>query len=121
MQAFLSGLVLAGVSGVTFLAFRHARAYARLFPYLLLIASVIFLVLSTWQVAVRITWTSARVFVDPEIMPAANLAVAALQVPYFWVCMAYIGALVFLWINAKLPPFINASEGRSDAVRTLED
>lgn len=120
MQAFLSGLVLAGVSGLTFLAFRHARAYARLYPYLLLIASVIFLVVSTWQVAVRITWTTARVFMKPEAMPAANVAFAALQVPYFWVSMAYIGALVFLWINIKLPPFINASEGGSDALGKLE-
>lgn len=121
MQAFLSGLVLAGVSGLTFLAFRHARAYARLYPYMLAIASVIFLVLSTWQLAVRVTWTTARVFMNPETMPAADLAVATLQVPYFWVCMAYIGALAFLWVNITLPSFINASEGQSDALGKAEE
>lgn len=110
VQALLTGLVLAGVSGLTALAFRHPRAFARLFPYLIVGVSTIYLGLTVWHLAVHMTWVALIPFLDQGEFELAKLAKANLQLPYAWICGAFIAVLLLLWIDLKLPPFVKASE-----------
>ena len=112
VQTVLSGLVITAISGLTVLAFRYPRAFLRLYPYLNLGITVLFLMLTVWQVAIHTTWTAVAPFLEPGHRQTAGLAVADLQIPYLWVCASYVGVLIFLWINAKLPAFIKATENR---------
>ena len=111
MQSLLSGLVLASVTGLTALAFKHPRAFARLYPYLTLAISILFAGLTVWHFAVHFTWIALTAFIQQEQISVAYRSVENLELPYVFVCVAYVGILALLWVDLKLPAFINATEG----------
>ena len=55
MHSFIVGLLLAGVSATTVLAFRHPLGYARLFPWLLGTVTLIFGGITVWHIAVEMS------------------------------------------------------------------
>lgn len=110
MQTFIFGLLLACISGVTVLAFRHPIGFSRLFPYLLGVATAVFTGASVWHVAIQVTWANLLPYMVPEKVGQAIDAIAQLRVPYHWVALSYLGVVVFLWIILKLPPFLQMAE-----------
>jgi len=109
MDALVSGVVLASLSGLTALAFKHPTAFAKLYPFLNVAVTILFLGLTIWQVAVELTWTGIRPFLDQEQMGAAYLAKTGLVLPYVWICAVYGASLAFFWVNLKLPLFIRST------------
>jgi len=110
MQALLTGVVLAMLSGLTALAFKHPQAYSKLFPYLTSVVSVAFYTLTVWHAGVQITWMILKTYVAAVQHDAARAAIAAVQLPYVVVCIVYAAALLYLWINLFLPRFVRAAE-----------
>ena len=110
MQALLTGVVLAMLSGLTALAFKHPQAYSKLFPYLTSLVSVAFYTLTVWHAGVQITWMILKTYVAAVQHDAARAAIAAVQLPYVGVCIVYSVALLYLWVNLFLPGFIRAAE-----------
>lgn len=110
MQTFIVGLLLAAVSGVTIVAFRHPMGFARLFPYLLAVITIFFLGLSVWHVAIDYTWAQLFRFVAEDTLSEAVNMKQQLRAPYIWVVGCYIGAVAFLLINLKLPPFLQIAD-----------
>jgi hypothetical protein len=108
LTALASGLVLASLSGITALAFKHPEAFAKLYPFLNLGVSIVFLSLSIWQVAVHITWAGLLPFVSHEQLQGAYLIKQNLALPYAWICIILTALLVFFWVNVKLPVFIKS-------------
>ena len=106
MQTFIFGLLLACVSGVTVVAFKHPNGFARLFPYLLAAATALFIVVTVWHVAVEVTWSELLQYMVRETLPEAESTIGRLHPPYAWVALWYIGVVAFLWVNLKLPPFL---------------
>jgi hypothetical protein len=110
MQTFIFGLLLACISGVTVLAFRHPIGFSKLFPYLLGTATAVFVGATVWHVAIQVTWTSLLSYMVPEKVGRAIDTIAQLRVPYLWVALSYLGVVIFLWIILKLPPFLQVAE-----------
>lgn len=110
MQSFIVGLLLATVSGLTVVAFRHPNGFARLFPYLLALITIFFLGLSVWHVAVNYSWTHLLRFVPDDILDQAVSTKEQLQPSYVWVVTSYVGAVAFLLINLKLPRFLQGAD-----------
>ena len=111
MQTFIVGLLLACVSGVTVVAFKHPNGFAKLFPYLFAVATVLLIGVTVWHVAVEITWTTLRQFMAEETLSEAANTTGKLRPPFAWVGLWYVGVVVFLWVNLKLPPFLqNANQ-----------
>jgi len=110
MQSFIFALLLAGVSGVTVVAFRHPHGYARLFPYLLAAASLVFVGVAIWQAAVEITWNSVEDYVAQEKAAIAQEQKSSLNLPIAWVVFWYVAAAGFLWIILKLPLFLQDTD-----------
>jgi hypothetical protein len=110
MQTFIFGLVLACISGVTVLAFRHPIGFSRLFPYLLGAVTAVFIGASVWHLAIQVTWTNLLTYMVPEKVGQALDAIARFRVPFLWVALFYFGVVVFLWIILKLPPFLQMAE-----------
>ena len=110
MQSFIFALLLAGVSGVTVVAFRHPKGYARLFPYLLFIASLFFAGVTIWQGAVEFSWHRMEPFIAEDSRAGAESAKPGLSVAYGWVVLWYVATASFLWVNLKLPPFLQLTD-----------
>ena len=110
MQTFIFGLLLASVSGVTVVAFRHPHGFARLFPYLLAIVTAIFVGVGVWQLAIDVAWSELRGFLAEGASAEATAAKEALRFAYFWVVLWYVGTIAFLLLILKLPPFLQVAE-----------
>ena len=110
MQTFIFGLLLACISGVTVLAFRHPIGFSKLFPYLLGAATAVFVGASVWHAAIQVSWANLLPYMVPEKVGQAMDTIARLRVPYLWVALSYLGVAVFLWIILKLPPFLQMAE-----------
>ncbi len=106
MQTFIVGLLLACVSGVTLVAFKHPNGYAKLFPYMCAVATALLIGVAVWHIAVEVTWTTLRQFMVEETLPSAATARGQLRPPYAWVGLWYLGMVAFLWVNLKLPLFL---------------
>ena len=78
MQTFIFGLLLAGISGVTVLAFKQPYGFARLFPYLLGIATILFVGITIWHVAVQISWQGLSPYLVQESRSDAERTIARL-------------------------------------------
>ena len=110
MQTFIVGLLLAGVSATSVLAFKHPRGYARLFPYLLGIVTLIFGGITVWHIAVEMTWQSLNEHLAQASRIDAKAAKDGLSLPYAWAAIWYFGIVAFFWVNLKLPPFLQIAE-----------
>lgn len=110
MQTFIFGLVLAGVSGVTVVAFRHPFGFSRLFPYLVAVVTAVLVGLSIWHVAIEVAWSDLLDYIDVETLAEANAAKNALRFSYNWVAFWYVGVVAYLWILLRLPPFLQTTD-----------
>jgi hypothetical protein len=110
MEAVLSGITLALLSALGAFAFKFPHAYMRLYPYLLWGASIVFILVVTWQVAIEYVWISIKPFLDSGVIESARLAKNRLSAPYVFAGLTYGGFVVFLWAIRRLPQFISDSE-----------
>ena len=110
MQTFIVGLLLAGVSGVTIVAFRYPHGFVKLFPYLLASVTVLFLGFGVWHVAIEYAWSNLIEYMAQDTSREAVNMKAQLRVPYIWVVFCYIGVVAFLFANLKLPPFLGVAD-----------
>lgn len=117
MQSFIVGLLLAGVSAISFVAFKHPNGYARLFPYLIGVATALFVGMTVWQVAIEAMWTSLDAHLVSESRNEASSAKEQLSLPYLWAALTYVAVVAFLWVNLKLPPFLQHSDNDMSAHR----
>jgi branched-subunit amino acid ABC-type transport system permease component len=110
MQTFIFGLLLAGVSGVTIVAFRHSIGFARLFPYLIAVVTAVFVGFNIWHVAIEVSWSGLLGFIDGDAFAEAIAAKDALRYSYTWLAFWYVGVIAYLWIMLRLPPFLQIAD-----------
>ena len=110
MQTFIFGLLLAGVSGVTIVAFRHSNGFARLFPYLIAIVTTVFVGFSIWHVAIEVAWTGLLDYIKEDTFAGANAAKNALRFSYKWIAFWYVSVIAYLWMMLRLPPFLQTTD-----------
>ena len=110
MQMFIFGLLLACVSGVTIVAFNYPNGFARLFPYLLALATALFIDIIIWLVAVEFTWRNLVQYMAEESLADAENTKGQLSPPYTWIGFWYLGVVGFLWVNLRLPRFLQTSD-----------
>ena len=110
MQTFIFGLLLAGVSGVTVVAFRHSNGFARLFPYLIAVVTTVFIGFNIWHVAIEVAWSGLLGFIEGDEFADAITAKNALRYSYLWVVFWYVGVIAYLWVMLRLPPFLQIAD-----------
>ena len=110
MQMFIFGLLLACVSGVTIVAFNYPNGFARLFPYLLALATVLFIDIIIWLVAVEFTWRNLVQYMAQDSLADAENTKGKLSPPSAWIGFWYLGVVGFLWVNLRLPRFLQTSD-----------
>ena len=113
MQSLIVGLLLAGVSGVSVIAFKHPKGYARLFPYSILAVTALFVGATIWHIAVETTWDRIVPHLSAEIHPIAKIGKREVDLPYELLSVSYLVVMTFLWINLKLPPFLQHTDGEA--------
>ena len=116
MEALITGLILAGMSGLTVLAFQNPAGFARLFPFMLAGATAIFVGIVIWHAAVVTSWMVLEEFIPKGSADGARAALDAAQLPYLWLALAYPLFAGYLWLLLRLPSFLKET-GRRDRSR----
>ena len=99
MQTLTVGLLLAGVSATTLVAFKHPLGYAKLFPYLIGMVTTVFVCVVVWHVAVEMTWRGLEQYIGPDFSSNAKNAIEGLSLIYYWVgfwfwrCSVFFGSI----------------------------
>ena len=110
MQTLIVGLLLAGVSAISIVAFKHPFGYAKLFPYLVAAITLTFAGIILWNIAVEVTWHNLSRLLNSPPLDEAKIAKQHIVLPYLWTVLAYLGFVMFLWANLKLPLFLQGAE-----------
>ena len=102
MDGLIGGLILAAISALTFLAYKHPKGYSRLHTILNFSAMLFFIALSGWYYGVIYGVSAVKAFIPAAANADAAAALKAAQpLPYWfpWVGLAtvvYLFALTFL-------------------------
>lgn len=110
MQTLFVGLLLASVSGVCFVAFKHPNGFAKLFPYLIAATTSILIGIAIWHVAVEISWMQLAPYIVEGSHVSAEIGKAKLTLPFAWVGFWYVAIVAYLWVNLRLPPFLQVTD-----------
>ena len=110
MQTFIFGLLLAGVSGLAVVAFRHSNGFARLFPYLVAVVTTVFVGFNIWHVAIEVAWSGLLGYIKGDTLVEAIAAKNALRFSYKWIAFSYVSVIAFLWMMLRLPPFLQFAD-----------
>lgn len=127
LQTLVASLIVAAVSSLTFVAYKHPQGFARMFPALLAGTGTIGLVYLIWQVL--IIWSSAEIIDHlartlPEsplesIQQHAHKLAASVRSSF--ICLAVLGGTWgYLFLLQRLPDILEHGFGESPA-RTDED
>lgn len=112
MEALITGLILAGMSGLTVLAFQNQAGFARLFPFILAAATAIFLGIAIWHGAVLASWMRVDEFIAEDELSKARAALRVAEIPYLWAALSYPLFAGYLWLLLRLPGFLKESGKR---------
>lgn len=102
---FIVGLVVAVVSGLTFIANQHPAFYDTVLArWLLGLVTAVAVLLGIWDLAVSRTLIEMLGIIDPAQVPAAKVAAEALSVPVVPLVIVYVLTCAYafcLWRFAR--------------------
>ena len=103
MEALIPGLIIAAVSGVTFVAYKHPSAYQRITIPIRLILLLAFCCTAVWNFAVGETARALDGFVEVSKGLEAIEARRSLEFPFGWLFGGYIGIVLYFKFLSFLP------------------
>jgi hypothetical protein len=110
METIFSGLLLAAITGLTALAYKHPEGYAKIHKVLSIILLLVVLSITSWNAAidtfiVRILRASKSVDMSQIERVGDNL-----KVPFSWLVLGFMGIYGYLLFLDFLPSIVATKE-----------
>ena len=105
-QSLLSGLLLAAVSGLSLVAYKHPNAYARIYLPLLSILGVFLASAIAWNAGILFSVAKLLPFVPAEQTAAAKFIAEELSIPALPLVVTPLAISAFLIVLLLLPRLI---------------
>ena len=109
METLVSGLILAALSGLTFLAYRHPEAYEKIYVPFVLAYGVIFIGTVGWNFGVLKTTYAVLDEIGYNFLDDAEKAKERLLLPE-WLWLVLIGLYLYMTFLATLPKITGAQK-----------
>lgn len=109
LQIFLALLVPA-LSGLAYLAYKHPKAYEKLFSKLYLLATVLFAILFSWDSGIWISNIKLKEKMNNVDKELIQSILEPLQIPYWWLIGCYSAFIVYLLFLSYLSRLIEENE-----------
>lgn len=105
----VGGLIVATVTSLTYVAYKHPRGYRRLSTVLLVALFIASLAIGCFQVGVVVTGRALAEYYKPSEIAAVNAVIKGLQGP-IWIAVALWAS--FAWLNFLrwLPELLDLNE-----------
>ena len=108
-KTLFASLILAFISGLTFLAYKHQIAFKRLYWPLFFLITAAFLVATAWNGAVSSALSALSEFIPPTQFQAASLKAHELDFPS-WHPLVFLCSVIYMSFLLWLP--ILLAEGK---------
>ena len=92
MDKLITGLILAAVSGITFLAYRHPKAYDKLFQPLMFSSLGLFIAFSSYSLG----WSAGHTSKEADVFPFS----------FEWIYVGYAVSYIYFKFLAMLPQIL---------------
>jgi hypothetical protein len=102
VATLVAALTVSALTGITFLAYKHHRAYSNLFLVLFTVYFIVLIFYLTWNGGVLWTYSAISDFIQPDKFSEARAARDNIQIP-FWVFVVASGASLYTSFLLYLP------------------
>jgi hypothetical protein len=114
LERTISALLVASVSGVTFLAYKHPKSYARIYWFLMPLSTVIF----ASAIAHNVGFFEAKVLMldfvaQPIDWQRVNAALDGKTVSFDWMIYGQVAVWIYLTVLFHLPRILKAPSSRA--------
>jgi hypothetical protein len=106
LETLITGLALAAVSCVTYLAYKHPSAYRKIYWPLTTLICVILLVNSIWTFGVQSAYTQLTPLIEVSKFPQMDEAMNRIMYRFWVVLAACTGATWYLVLLKYLPKLL---------------
>jgi hypothetical protein len=104
VETIVGGIVVAGLGGLTFFAYKHPAGFNVLAPWLVGIPAGVVVVYGIWQAAALNLWVSLMNLIPPGSDTAAAAAYERFSQPSWWIiALIYCAWTFYVIFLAKLP------------------
>ena len=100
MDKLITGLILAAISGITFLAYKHPKAYDKLFQPLMFSSLGLFIALSSYWLG----WSAGHTSTDHDAFPFS----------FVWIYVGYAASYIYFKFLAMLPQILEDKPKKKD-------
>ncbi|HEY8084888.1 MAG TPA: hypothetical protein VIE69_04725 [Methylophilaceae bacterium] len=110
IENILAGLILAGVSGITFIAYKHHSVYMKIYLYIHYGALCALVIGTAWNSAVDKTWIALHTFIKSENSVDALHACEILKIPFVLLMSATVGVTLYAYFLGHLHRIFNEAD-----------
>lgn len=103
IETLATGLILAAVTGLTVIAYKHPQGYNRIHGYLYAGAVMIYIAVMAWSEGVGIAYSEVTKFIPVDKQDAARKAIDAVQVSFALTFFVFVGVAAYLIFLSLLP------------------
>lgn len=106
----VSGLILAAVTAIAYVAYKHPSGYNRALTYLLAILLFGFVTTTMWDIGRMSAHSDLREFIPIEHSSAARKKMDSGKPLGGWYVLIYLGAVVYLYLLSLLPTLLGEQD-----------
>jgi hypothetical protein len=121
MQGLFYSLILAAISALAFVAYRHHKAFVKIASILYGASLITCLAMNLWNIAITVAGSAAQRAIEYQGAEKIRQATEALQIPYGVLIISFILWMGYLMILRFLPNILNLNEKVNQAERGIND
>lgn len=111
ITTLLSSLIIAFLSGLTFLAYKHSIAFKRLYWPICFLVTCVFLAFLVWNSAINAVLSALKDFIPTAQLQAATLKAHELDFPA-WHPLAFLASIIYIVFLLWLPNLLADDSGK---------
>jgi hypothetical protein len=120
LETVAAGLILAAVSGITYLAYKHAPAFRKIMVPLCALTIAAQFLYSAFNIGVWFAYTKLGQFLDSSKWREADIAMSAVT-SRWWIASAItVGFCLYLWFLSALPSLLHEKKEREPDTKRPE-
>lgn len=111
IETIISSLLVAAVTGISFVAYRHPAAFSKLFTPILMVMGTALVFGLIWDVAVSRAFVDLSPFIVTGKLDSAQKAIETLSLPMGWLIGGFFGFYIYLVFLLSLPKLLSQKSG----------
>lgn len=109
LEKFVSGLALAAITGLTFIAYKHPRAFDRMYLPMYAILTICVTSFLAWDFSASATFKALAPYIDKEKIAEASLVLVSKSTSS-WVWVGYVAFSMYMVFLNWLPYILKKDE-----------